>query len=731
MTVPERYDMKKSRYWVLIPFLMMSGDLSSAQPRGHGEAEQARAHDITPEDYFTIGVINDCEVSPDGRYVVFAESRWDEKKDGRNKDLWITSLDGEGDVKRLTFDDSPDGSPRFCPEGEWLYFTSAPQRAGEESAPYHGKKQVWRIRVNGGEPMAVTREEKGIADFDMTADGRWLFYSVNTDYTIPDGWDSLRKEYGDLEYGYGETERSEIHRLDLVNWRTEKVADPQRYIQEFDASEDGRRLAMLTTPDADLISNEGWSQVDVVDVEGRTTTTLEDRLWREEAPSPFGWLMQPRWSDDGMALAFQVGFDGYPSEILVARWGDLTSGPAIRKLNRWNEVFVTGHMDWQPGTLNLCYTADHRARRAVFRVDDAGSSSPGETGIITPGDVVVEHFDFVGAQSLAVVMSTVTHPPDIYRWSLQQVSDHARPKRITRVNPQVDRWKLPQISIVDWTSPDGTAVHGILELPADYKPGKPLPLMTAIHGGPTASDELMFRFWIYGRTLYAARGWAVFCPNYRGSTGYGDKFLIDLVGHKNDRDVDDILSGIDALVERGIADPDRLAVQGWSNGGYLTNCLIARTNRFKAASSGAGVFDVSMQWGTEDTPGHVVNFQKGLPWEGPARIISASPLYSMGNAKTPTLIHVGENDPRCPPGHSRSLHRALQWYLDVPSQLVIYPGEGHGLTTYKHRSAKMQWDIAWFDRYVLGKGSGDDDEKDPQNDQEVETIKSVPLTSRN
>ena len=235
-----------------------------------------------------------------------------------------------------------------------------------------------------------------------------------------------------------------------------------------------------------------------------------------------------------------------------------------------------------------------------------------------------------------------------------------------------------------------------------------MPLIVELHGGLTAATYLHFRFWIYGRTLMAAQGYALLSPNYRGSTGYGDEFMTQLVGRENDIEVSDILAGVDEMIDRGIADPGRLGVMGWSNGGFLTNALIARTDRFKAASSGAGVLDQVLQWAVEDTPGHVVNFMgAALPWQNPGDYVKGSPLYGLASATTPTLIHVGGSDPRVPPVHSRGLYRALKIYLGVPTELVVYTGAHHSLTTYTHREAKMAWDLAWFDRYILGRETGD------------------------
>lgn len=163
------------------------------------------------------------------------------------------------------------------------------------------------------------------------------------------------------------------------------------------------------------------------------------------------------------------------------------------------------------------------------------------------------------------------------------------------------------------------------------------------------------------------------------------------------------MSGIQALIESGVADPDRIAVMGWSNGGYLTNCLIAMPDppvRVRAASSGAGILDTVAEWGFNDEPAYPRVFKRGLPWEVPDNYRRTSPTYQLANVKTPTLIHVGGNDDRCPPGHSRMLYRALRENLTVPTQLCVYPGQPHGLGTLASRRAKMEWDLAWFDRYL-------------------------------
>ena len=240
----------------------------------------------------------------------------------------------------------------------------------------------------------------------------------------------------------------------------------------------------------------------------------------------------------------------------------------------------------------------------------------------------------------------------------------------------------------------------------------PLPLVVEVHGGPSDATLLYLQYWIYGRTLFPALGYALLSPNYRGSTGYGDKFLTDLVGRENDIEVKDILAGVDAMIEKKLADPERLGVMGWSNGGFLTNCLITTTQRFKAASSGAGVIDQLIEWGLEDTPGHVINFNRGLPWERTEAYLKASPAYNLGKVTTPTIIHVGEQDERVPAAHAKTLYRALKDYSKTPTVLLTYPNAGHGLMLSDHRKGKLEWDVKWFEKYLPVKSAEHAEKKD-------------------
>lgn len=676
---------------VLLLSLLCGSPLAAAQ----------RTHDIEPEDYFNIGVISSCVVSPDGLYAAYTEGRWIEDLDGRNTDLWVVEFRTR-ETRRLTFDPASDGNPTWSPDGKHLYFTSSRKRAGEKKPPYNGKRQVWRISPSGGVPQAVTRVEDGIGSYQLSLDGKSLYYTVDNEEFTEDPFQAMRKKYKHLEYGHGVIDSTQIWKLNLTTWYAKKLVDETRVVQAFSVSPDESRIAIITTPDNDLISNEGWSRVDMYDVATEKITVITNDDWRAKHPSPYGWIEGLAWSADSKALAFSISFDGYPSEAFVVDYG--VENPSPKMIDRPDKIDIaSAAFVWRGDTRELCFIGETRACKHVYGIQGLQDGKQGEMRVLAGGDIAVQAFGLDKAgDDLAVVLDTTKHPPEIYH-----VGIHAQPgglHRITTVNPQVDTWKLPQISKLTWKGSDGDEVEGILELPPDYKKGDgPLPLIVELHGGPTSSTLYRFRLWIYGRALMPSKGYALLSPNYHGSTGYGREFMTKLIGRENEIEIPDIMNGVDKLIEMGIADGDRMGVMGWSNGGFLTNAIITHTDRFKAASSGAGVLDMVIQWGAEDTPGHVINYTQGLPWEKPEVYKHSSPVYGLGKVKTPTLIHVGGNDSRCPPAHSRALYRALKFYVDVPTELVVYPGEGHGLRKYKNRRAKMYWDLAWFDKYILEK----------------------------
>lgn len=655
-----------------------------------------RTHDITIDDYFTQAFILDHKISPSGEFVAYVEARWRESTNDRKTDLWIVGTRSR-EARRLTFDRANDRSPRWSADSKHIYFLGNRKASSDKSPPYDGKTQVWRIPVSGGIPQPVTRLKSGVGMFEVSADGRSLYYLTERESTTDD-WKDLRSTFKEIEYGHGVVKVSVLWRLDLQTWRTEKLIDEARVIGEFAVSPDGQRVAMITTSDGSVLTSEGHSRVDVYDVGTEEITIVPDGPFRSEAPSPYGWLGHLAWAGDGKKLSFNVIFDAYPSEVVVAEF----TAPAWQSylIPRPQSVSLHGYgspLAWRGAKSELCFLGDDKGRVRLYCAKGVAKGRVPEFEVVTPGDVVVSSFSFDSAGRLGgAVVSSPSCTRDVHL-----LAEGEGLQRLTSVNAHMETWRLPQISTVTWKACDGASVEGILELPPDYpKNGPRLPLEVVIHGGPTTSSHLHLQYWTYGRTLLAAKGYAVLCPNYRGSTGYGDRFLTDLIGRTNDIDVADILAGVDSLIERGIADPQRLAVMGWSNGGYLTNCIISRTNRFKAAISGAGIVDTVMQFGSNDEPAYMLAFHQGYPWAKPEIYHRTSSTYQLDKIRTPTLIHVGANDVRCPPSQSRMLYRSLRHYVDVPTELLIYPDDGHTLSSYQNRLAKMKWDISWLDRHL-------------------------------
>ena len=311
-----------------------------------------RDHDLVAEDYFTIAGIRAVAISPDGRYVAYTEQRWEPPDEKRNTDLWVVEISTK-ETLRLTFDKANEGSPHWSPDGRYIYFTSNYKRTGEDKPPYDGKRQVWRIAPGGGEPLAVTRVKDGIRAYELSHDGATLYYMV-TDKQTEDEWKDMRDEYKDLQYGHGVTKFSQIWKLNLSSWRSEKLIDENRVIGAFSVSPDESRIAMLTKPDEELIHNEGWSRADVFDVPSKEVSIITRDGWRADHPSPYGWLGGVEWSSDGNALAFAISYDGYPSEMYVAEW--IGGSVSTRKLVRSGSWTINGGTQkWRGDARELCF----------------------------------------------------------------------------------------------------------------------------------------------------------------------------------------------------------------------------------------------------------------------------------------------------------------------------------------------------------------------------------------
>jgi dipeptidyl aminopeptidase/acylaminoacyl peptidase len=305
---------------------------------------------------------------------------------------------------------------------------------------------------------------------------------------------------------------------------------------------------------------------------------------------------------------------------------------------------------------------------------------------------------------LLLSYSDATTPPATFTVkSVEQVANRAAWTQLTDANPQVSGFALGEQEEISWRSKDGTTVGGVLVKPVGYRAGERYPLIVAIHGGPASADVLGFNGG-YGSQVYAGAGYAVLRPNYRGSTNYGHKHRNDIVGNYFAPGYEDIMSGVDHLIAQGIADPERMGALGWSAGGHWSNWILVQTNRFKAISSGAGTSNwISMYAQSDVQRNRQYYLGNKLPYDDFDAYWNQSPLKYIKNARTPTMIHVVEGDPRVPSPQSIELHMALK-QLGVPTELFMYPGTTHGIPDSRNQLAKAVSEMAWMDYYVRGRG---------------------------
>jgi dipeptidyl aminopeptidase/acylaminoacyl peptidase len=287
--------------------------------------------------------------------------------------------------------------------------------------------------------------------------------------------------------------------------------------------------------------------------------------------------------------------------------------------------------------------------------------------------------------------------------SVEQVANRRSWRQLTDANPQVRGFLLGDETEITWTSKDGSTVGGVLVKPVGYQQGQRYPLIVAIHGGPASADVLGFNGG-YGAQVYAGAGYAVLRPNYRGSTNYGVKHKTDIVGNYFPPGFDDIMAGVDHLIAEGIVDGNRMGALGWSAGGHWSNWILTHTDRFKAISSGAGTSNwISMYAQSDVQRNRQFYLGDSLPYDDFDAYWNQSPLKYIRNAKTPTMIHVVEGDPRVPSPQSVELHMALK-KIGVPTELFMYPGQSHGIPDPRNQLVKSVSEMAWMDYYVRGQG---------------------------
>lgn len=631
---------------------------------------------LRPGDIYRLQNLSDANISSDGKWVAYTVSTIDSAKDKKNSDIWMVSIDGKETVQ-LTNTPDNESSPRWSPDGKYISFTAS--RLG-------GTSQVWLLDRRGGEGIKLTDTKGDLGAYSWSPDSKKLVLTMKDQKDTaknkppqPYVINKFRFKQDISGYQY-DTGRTHLYLFDVASKNTRQLTFGKYTEADATWSPDSKTIAFVSNQTEEPDRNEN-SDIFLID------TTIGAKL--KKLTTWTGGDADPQWSPDGKKIAYlrstsNATFEMYDQTGLYVV--DIAVGepkPFGAALDR-----PISNPRWlENGKSIVALISDDRQRYiASFDAVD------GSMKTVSGGDRSFGSIEVLPSGDLISFMSEPQMPAEIY------VVEGGKPRRLTTVqNKFLDSLTLAKVEKFTSGSKDGTQVSGLLYYPPNMAQ-KNLPLIFYIHGGPTAQDELSFDL---TRQMLAAHGYAVAAVNYRGSLGRGVDFSRTISGDWGNKEVADILGAADYLVGKGIADPNRLGISGWSYGGILTDYTIASDTRFKAASSGAGVAAPLSLFGVDQYINQYVN-EIGLPWKDNniEKYLKLSyPFLHADRIKTPTQFMVGEKDFNVPAVGSEQMYQALR-SLDVPTELIVYPNQFHGFTQPSFIKDRLERYLVWFDKYL-------------------------------
>ncbi len=640
------------------------------------------------DDLASIQDVRDPQCSPDGKQVAYVVSAMEFKEDKSVSHIWLADFDGSRD-RQITFSAEGENAPKWSPDGKLLAFSSS--RPGKAKG-----SQIWLIDRSGGEAYELTEMKGNLSGFEWSPDSKRIAVVMadpDPDANAEPGAKPKtpkpividRYHYKQDVEGYLLSGRhTYIYLLDVASKKLDRLTTGNWDERLPSWSPDASNIAFLSNHQAEP-DREPSLTLFVAEAKSGT----QEKALTTSAIRVVG--AKPQWSPDGKLIAFldtdERKWSAYGMSYLDLAATD-GSTPATR-------VKAAEKLDRD--VTNLHFSADGKA--IDFLVGDDRSVYPARLGLndsnverLMSSPIVVSN-PTAAASCSAVLSGGDAKFTEVYAvdgGSLRQLSH--------RNDALQAELKLPQTQEVNFKSKDGTDVHGLLTTPVDYAQGTKVPLLLRIHGGPNGQDE---HHWSTETEWFAANGYAVLAVNYRGSSGRGQKYSRAIFADWGHYEVEDLLAGVDHVIKMGIADPERLGVGGWSYGGILTDYVIASDTRFKAATSGAGTaFTVSF-YGTDQ---YIIqyDYEIGPPWNAKAwetyQKISY-PFLHADKIKTPTLFLGGERDFNVPVQGSQQMYEALR-SLGVPTQLIIYPDQFHGITKPSYIRDRLERYEAWYDKYL-------------------------------
>jgi dipeptidyl aminopeptidase/acylaminoacyl peptidase len=658
----------------------------------------------TPEDMVAAERAGQFRISPDSQWVVWVKFVPDTDKDEMVSNLYLSSLTEKKETQ-LTRGPNKDERPKWSLDGHLVAFLSdrpLPKPPSKESAPPGelSKTQLWLINPFGGEPWPLTRSERGVKDFAWL-DANTILIAAEED---PSLYERNLKEKKDDARAVDDAAHTPPVRLFKVNAKTQEIArltDNNDWIDSLALSPDGKKALTIH---ARSLSYEFDQKIKPVTFLYDVATGKGKQLFTDGKILPF----QVRWTLDSAGFYAVSPYSTHPlyrtAVVNQLYYYDLARDKAVKVDLEWeNELGLeTG------GAYGITRDGFIALLAAGSRLKPARYTREGDNWkrAWLEGEHANNIFDLeVGKDGQTVVYntSTASRPEQWFRARLQGAT-LAGPTPLTELNTQFQHKTAAKSEVVRWRGSLDEEVEGILYYPQNYEPGKKYSLVVMIHGGPLGADmDGWDQEWAYPINLYTQRGAFVLRPNYHGSGNYGLKWAESIGGGKYyDLEVPDIEKGVDSLIARGVVDPDRLGVLGWSNGAILTTAVTLNSTRYKAASAGAGDVEWISDWGNVDFGASFDNYYFGKsPLEDPELYIRKSPLFRMKNLRTPTLIFFGTEDRNVPPSQGWTHFRTLQQLEQTPVRFILFPGEPHGPRKLSHQRRKVEEELAWFDKYLF------------------------------
>ncbi len=625
-------------------------------------------------DLLNVPRLSEPQLSPDGREAVFVRSDADWKSGKRISHIWRVRLDG-GQPLQITNGADNETGPRWSPDGKTIAFIA--KRGDDEF------EQIYLLSADGGEARRLTAHASKVSDISWAPHSSALYF-IAPDAKTAD--DKARERVRDDVYAYDENyKQTHLWKIAVATKAETAITSGDYSITNYELAEDGRKVAVHRAPTS-LLGSGDESEVWVMNSDGSGAVQLTKNRVQETNAAVSPDSSQVLFVS-GANAAFETYYNG---RLFVVPAGGGTARVVIGE----TEPYAVDRAFWSKDGKSIYFLANLGVHEELFVVA-AGGGKPRQ---LTDGKHNVSNVSTSGDR-LAFTISDSTSGGEV--WTLN--ASDAAPRRITRVFDYLTRdFKLGQQEAIQWNGADGATVEGIVTYPVDYQPGQRYPLAVMTHGGPQAADKYSIGSVSYEIQVLAGKGYVSLQPNYRGSTGYGDAFLRNMVGHYFEQAHLDVMTGVDELIRRGIADPDRMVKMGWSGGGHMTNKIVTFTDRFKAASSGAGAANWISMYAQSDLRAFRTPWFGGTPWQKDAPIDvywNHSPLKEVAKVKTPTIFFVGEKDPRVPMPQSIEMYRALK-SNGVATHLYIAPREPHGWTELRHQLFKLNTEIEWFEKHA-------------------------------